>query len=88
MPGVPGRVSDDSDLAELQREKNASFELGHISQLRDISDELRERAGDTYAKSDTRKGVDKARQLKELAQEFEERADERREKWDGKYSDD
>lgn len=73
------------DNEELEREKTKNFELGHISQLEDLSEELRERAGDFWATADTHKEMEKAEQLKGLAVELEERAEEKRESWEEKY---
>lgn len=70
---------------DIEREKTKSFELGHISQLEDVSEELRERSGEKWAEADSRKEIAKARQLKELAQEFEERAETKREAWEDEY---
>jgi thymidylate synthase len=72
---------------DVEREKNRSFELGHISQLEDLGEELRERAGKQWAEADRRRDRQKAEQLKELARELEERAEERREEWEEKYDD-
>lgn len=73
---------------EVEREKTKSWELGHISQLNEMAEELRERAGKLWAQGDSRQELAKARQLKELAQEFEERAEEKRDAWDKEYKDD
>jgi len=72
---------------DVEREKNESFEMGHISQLEDIAEDLRERAGKLYANK-SRKDTDRAKHLKKLASEYEERAEKRREVWEEKYRDD
>lgn len=73
-------MSDD----ELEREKNASYRLGHISQLEDIADELRDRAGDLYANT-SRTDTKKAKFAKQLANEYDDRADELREQYEEKF---
>ena len=72
---------------DLEHEKTKSFELGHISQLNDTADDLRERAGDLWSEADGRCEIEKARQLKKLAQELEDKATNKREQWDSKYDD-
>lgn len=80
-----GEDPHDSSSNDIEREKTESFELGHISQLEDIAEELRERSGEKWAKADSRKAIEKARQLKELAQEFEKRAETKRDVWEEEY---
>lgn len=75
-----------SDTIDLEREKTQSYELGHISQLRDIAEEFRDEAGELWA-TENRTDTKKAKILKEKAREFEERADERRERWEDEYND-
>jgi len=70
---------------DLEREKNKSYELGHIAQLNDIADELRERSGELYANS-SRQDTKKAKFAKKLASEFEERAEDERDRWEDKYN--
>lgn len=72
---------------DVEREKNKSYELGHIAMLESLGEELRERSGELYGHADDRMGVEKAKQLKDLGREFEERAEERREKWSEKHDD-
>lgn len=79
-------MSDQEEI-DLEREKNQSFELGHISQLESISEELRERAGDLWANS-SRHDSKKANELKQLAKEYEERAKKRREQYEQEYKND
>lgn len=83
--GTDTDTDTDGIEERIEREKNESFELGHISQLRSLGEEFRERAGEMWAGADSRTGVETARKLKNLARELEARADERREKWDRKY---
>ena len=74
-------------MTDVESEKTESFELGHIAQLNDISEELRERGGETYAHSSSRTELEKARQLKSLAEEFEDRAQDKRDQWENKWKD-
>jgi len=74
----------ESNPTDIEQEKNESFEIGQIDQLEDIADELRERAGELYANK-SRKDTTKAKHLKKVASEFEDRAEERREQWKQKY---
>jgi len=77
-------MTTESEPTGLERERNKSFKLGQIGQLEDIAEELRERAGKLYANK-SRKDTTKAKHLKKLASEFEDRASERREQWEQKY---
>ena len=69
---------------DLEREKTESFELGHISQLEDVADELRDRAGKMWANS-SRNDTKTAKAYKKLAEEYEQRASDRRGRWEEKY---
>lgn len=73
--------------SNLEREKTESFKLGHISQLEDLESELRKRAGRTWADADSRTENEKAKQLKDLAREFGNRAASKREKYEEEYGD-
>lgn len=76
----------ESDTTDVEREKNCSFELGHISQLEDMVEELREEAGELWANG-RRSDSKKAKVLKRKASEYEERAQERRSQWESEYKD-
>lgn len=78
-------MGGDTDAGDIEREKTESFELGHISQLEDIAEELRQRSGEKWAEADSRAEIKKARQLKELAQEFERRAETKRDTWEEEF---
>lgn len=73
-----------SEEVDLEHEKGKSYELGRLSRLQDLADELREQAGELWA-TDSRKDTTKARQLKELAKEYDERYEEERARWEEKY---
>ena len=72
------------DKDELEYEKGKSYELGRLSQLEDLGEEFRKRAGDKWGSADTRKQNAQAKLLKDLAREFEERGEDRRDEWDKK----
>lgn len=74
------------DNIDVEQEKAKSYELGHISQLESLADELRERAGEEWANSSSRTDTKLAKQLKDLGNEFEERANEKRERKKEKYN--
>lgn len=76
---------DNKEEVDIEAEKTQSYELGHISQLNNISDELRERSGDMWAEASGRREIEKARMLKDLADEFEEHSKEKREEYNSKY---
>lgn len=78
-------MSDQDDDIDLEREKTKSFELGHVSQLEDVAEDLRERAGEVYAQADNHRAVKRAKQLKRLAQDYEEQAQEKRAEWEDTY---
>jgi len=65
--------------------KTKSYKLGRLSQLEDLGDEFRERAGDKWGRADTREQTAKAQLLKEIAKEFETRGEDRRDEWDEKF---
>lgn len=73
---------------EIEREKTESFELGHISQLKDMARDLRKRAGNIYANTSKRTELAKAKQLKELAIEYENEAMKLRNEWEKKWKGD
>lgn len=79
-----GNSSESEDI-DLEREKNKSWHLGHISQLKELGKEFRERAGEAWSEAEHRVEIEKARQLKSLGEELEERAGEKRERYDEKY---
>lgn len=70
---------------DLERERTKNYELGHISQLKDTADDLRERAGEAWAEASCRREIELARQMKDLASELEAEADERRGRWKEEY---
>lgn len=76
----------ESDDEQREQEKTKSFTLGHVSQLEVLSEELRSRAGDAWADASSRVEIEKARQLKSLAEEFEERAQDLRAQRDDRYT--
>jgi len=76
----------ESDTRDIEEEKTKSYELGEISQLESIAEELRERAGELWA-TESRTESKKAKVLKEQAREFQERYEERRKRWDDRYKD-
>jgi len=80
-------ATDGGEPVDLERERKRNYELGRIAKLEDIADDLRERAGEKYAHSSSRRETEKAKQLKSLAEEFEERAEGDREAWEEKYDD-
>lgn len=75
----------DIDEEELEHEKTESYELGHISQLEVLEGEMRERAGERWAHSNNPTDTKIAKVLKKLANEFGERAEEKREEWEEKH---
>jgi hypothetical protein len=77
-------MSEPTDV-DLEHEKGKSYELGRLSQFQDLADELRERAGELWA-SDSRRDTTRAKELKDLAQEYENRYEEERERWEEKYN--
>jgi len=80
-------MNDDNTevTSDIEQEKTESFELGHISQLEDMAEELRERSGEEWAQANSQTEIEKARQLKELAKEFEKRAETKRDVWEEEY---
>lgn len=78
-------MTQDNTDVDLEREKTESYELGHISQLENVAEELRERAGELWA-TDSHNDYEKAKVLKKWAKEYEGRAEKRRDQWKEKYN--
>lgn len=79
-------MSEEQEV-DLEDERTKNYELGKVSILESLGPDLRKRAGEIYAHANSRKEHAKAKQLKELAREYEERAEEAREEWNNKWKD-
>jgi len=77
------RITDNK--TNLEEEKRKSYNLGKLSMLESLGMEFRKRTGEEWAKADGRIEVKKAEQLKEIAREFEKRAEDWRKKYDKKH---
>lgn len=74
---------DDLETAADNVEKEAlSF---HADMIRESVETIREEAGEAFAQADSRTDTKKAKQLKKLAREYEDKAEKRRNQWDEKY---